>query len=331
MLKNIQVDSFEDLIVSNALYRPGPLEANVPDLYADFKNGRKKIAYLHPKMGEILKDTYGLMVFQESLMKVSQELAGFTKGQSDTLRKVVGKKKPELIKKEKLDEKFIEGCAKNGVSEDIAKEIFKQIEYFGGYGFNRSHSASYSFISYICAYLKIYYPIEFMCSLLTSEIDNADKNVKLMSYVNEARRMGIIIMKSNINRSKDKYIIERGISPSTGKVVENIRSPLTVIDGVGGVASSSIINNQPYKSLMDFLLKINGSKVNIKVFKALLENGCFDESWKLKNDEALAQYEESRSADGKKKQKSIAKQMEYVNASGGALLCFGGEDFEFKL
>jgi len=331
MLKNIHVDSFEDLIVSNALYRPGPLEANVPDLYADFKNGRKKIVYLHPKMGEILKDTYGLMVFQESLMKVSQELAGFTKGQSDTLRKVVGKKKPELIKKEKLDEKFIEGCAKNGVSESIAKEIFKQIEYFGGYGFNRSHSASYSFISYICAYLKIYYPIEFMCSLLTSEIDNADKNVKLMSYINEAKRMGIIIMKSNVNRSKDKYIIEKGINPATGKAIENIRSPLSVIDGVGGVASSGIISNQPYKNLIDFLLKVNGSKVNIKVFKSLLENGCFDEEWKLKNDDAIAQYEENRSAEGKKRQKSIAKQMEYVNAAGEASLSFGGEDFDFKL
>jgi len=331
MLKNIKVNSFEDLIVANALYRPGPLEANIPDLYADYKNGRKKIAYLHPKMGEILKDTYGLMCYQESTMKVSQELAGFTKGQSDTLRKIIGKKKPELIKKEKLDEKFIEGCVKNGVDEKIAREIFQQIEYFGGYGFNKSHSCSYSLIAYFCAWLKIYYPLEFMCSLLSSEIDNADKNVKLMSYINEAKRMGLIIMKSNINRSKAKYIIEKGISPSTGKSIENIRSPLTVIDGVGGVASETIINNQPYKNLIDFLCKVNGSKVNIRVFKSLLNNGCFDESWKLKPDEALAQYEESRSSTGKKKQKSISKQMEYVNSSGNSLLCFGGDDFEIKL
>jgi DNA polymerase-3 subunit alpha len=137
MLKNINADTFNDLVVSNALYRPGPLEANVPDLYAAYKHDRKKIEYLHPKMGEILKSTYGLMVFQEDFMKVSQVLAGFTKGQSDTLRKVVGKKKPELIKKEKLDEKFVEGCKKNNIDENIAKEIFKQIEYFGGYGFNQ--------------------------------------------------------------------------------------------------------------------------------------------------------------------------------------------------
>lgn len=330
MLKNIQVDVFEDLIVSNALYRPGPLEANVPDLYADYKHGRKKIVYLHPKMGEILKDTYGCMIFQEDFMKVSQSLAGFTKGQSDTLRKIVGKKKPELIKKEKLDEKFVSGCASSGVSENIAKEIFKQIEYFGGYGFNRSHSAAYSFIAYQTAYLKVYYPIEFMCSLLTSEIDNADKNEKLMSYINEAKRMGIVIMKSNINRSKNKYIIERGTDPGNGRTIENIRSPLTVIDGVGGVASESIINNQPYKNLMDFLFKLNGAKVNIKVFKSLLSNGCFDESWKLKSADAITQYEESRSASGKKKQKSIAKQMEYINSAGDSVLCFGGEDFDIK-
>lgn len=194
-----------------------------------------------------------------------------------------------------------------------------------------SHSAAYAHIAYQTAYLKVYYPIEFMCSLLTSEINNADKNEKLMAYVNEAKRMGIIIMKSNVNRSKDKYIIERGTNPSTGRTVENIRSPLTVIDGVGGVASASIIENQPYKNLGDFLYKVNGTKVNIKVFKALLENGCFDDAWKLKADTALAQYEESRSSTGKKKQKDMAKQMEYVNASGSSLLCFGGEDYEFKL
>lgn len=269
--------------------------------------------------------------YQEDFMKVSQSLAGFTKGQSDTLRKIVGKKKPELIKKEKLDEKFVEGCTKNGIAENISKEIFKQIEYFGGYGFNKSHSAAYSFIAYQTAYLKVYYPIEFMCSLLTSEIDNADKNEKLMTYINEAKRMGIIIMKSNVNRSKNKYIIEKGSDPGNGRTVENIRSPLTVIDGVGGVASESIISNQPYKNLMDFLFKLNGAKVNIRVFKSLLTNGCFDESWKLKSDDAVAQYEESRSASGKKKQKSIVKQMEYINSAGDSLLCFGGEDFDIKL
>lgn len=137
MLKNIRVDSFEDLIVSNALFRPGPLQSGIPDMYADFKHGRKPIVYLHPKMGEVLKSTYGLMIYQEDFMKVSQVLAGFTKGQSDTLRKVVGKKRPELIKKEHLDEKFIDGCKKNGIDENIAREIFKQIEFFGGYGFNR--------------------------------------------------------------------------------------------------------------------------------------------------------------------------------------------------
>lgn len=138
LLRDIRVDTFNDLIVGNALYRPGPLGAGVHDQYKAYKHGEKKIEYLHPKMGEVLNETYGIMVFQEDIMKVVQVLAGFTLGQADWLRKVVGKKKPELIKKEQLDTLFIEGCKKHSnIDEKVAKAIFEQIDYFCGYGFNK--------------------------------------------------------------------------------------------------------------------------------------------------------------------------------------------------
>jgi DNA polymerase III subunit alpha len=183
MVKNIRIDTFEDLIVSNALYRPGPLEANVPEIYADYKHGRKKIVYSHPLMESVLKDTYGLMVYQENFMKVSQVLANFTKGQSDTLRKVVGKKKPELIKKEKLDEKFVAGCVKNGIGEAVAKEIFQQIEYFGGYGFNRCLSGD-TIVENKADGFK--YTLKDLCDYRFGKKYNAEgcKDVVLDSYIN---------------------------------------------------------------------------------------------------------------------------------------------------
>ena len=134
LLKDIRVDRFEDIIVTNALYRPGPLGAGVHKMYSNYKHGRRKVEYLHPKMGEVLKDTWGIMVYQEQIIKIAQELAGFTPGQADTLRKAVGKKIPELLQKQK--EMFVNGCVKNGIKESIAKDIFKQIDFFGGYGFN---------------------------------------------------------------------------------------------------------------------------------------------------------------------------------------------------
>jgi DNA polymerase III subunit alpha len=331
MVKNIRIDTFDDLIACNALYRPGPLGAGVPDLYADYKHGRKKIVYLHPKMGEILKSTYGCMVFQEDFMKVSQVLANFTKGQSDTLRKVVGKKKPELIKKEKLDEKFVAGCKINGIDEGISKEIFKQIEYFGGYGFNRSHSAAYSLLAYQCAWLKIYYPIEFMCSLLTSEIDNSDKGEKMGTYFKEAERMGIIIKEANINKSGLKFKIEKGISKTTGKELEFLRTPFTAIGGIGQVAAELIVANQEYKDLKDFLSRVNGSKITIKVFQSLVDTGCMDDCWKMRRTELTATYASVKDEISKEKANK-KKQDEYIDKFGDeSFLWLGGKNSDVKL
>jgi len=276
LLKSIRVDTFEDMVVANALYRPGPLKAKVHELYADYKHGRKPIKPLHPKMGELLKDTYGLMPYQESFMMVAQELAGFTKGQSDTLRKAVGKKKMKLLQAQRG--LFINGCVKNGINATIAAKIFEQIEFFGGYGFNKSHSCAYAFLAYQCCYLKLNYPIEFMTALLSSEINNSDKNLKLRSYISQAQTMGMTVAKTNVNRSGNKFRIEKGEDKS-GKKVDFIRQPLNMIGGVGLKACESIAENQPYNGLEDFLKRVDTSKVNSKVYMALVDSGGMD-SWR---------------------------------------------------
>ena len=333
LLKNIRVDSFKDMAIASALYRPGPLGAGVHDLFCDMKHGRKKNVSLHPKMNEILKETYGCMVFQENFMKVAQVLAGFTKGQSDTLRKYVGKKKPEALKEMRV--KFVEGCLKTNidVSEDIANKIFDQIEFFGGYGFNASHSYAYSFLSLQTMYLKVYYPLEFMCNLLTSEIDNTDKNEKLDSYIKEATRMGITVKQPDLNKSSSKFVIEKGISQKTGSIgteIEYIRSPFTILDGVGEKAVDEIVLNQPYADLRDFLFKVNLSKVNVKVYKSMINCGCMEECWGMVNAEKLLDNYEKIRPEVEKAKKEIKKEIERTENYEGTLFDVFG-DSEIKL
>ena len=323
LLKSIRVDSFEDMIVANALYRPGPLGAKMHEMYADYKHGRKPIQPLHPKMGELLKDTYSIMVYQESFMKIAQELAGFTKGQSDTLRKAVGKKKMELLKSQK--ELFVDGCVGNGIDKEVASKIFEQIEFFGGYGFNKSHSCAYAFLAYQCCYLKVYYPIEFMTSLLSSEINNQDKGKKLQSYIKQAMSMGMVVKKTDINKSGTKFRIEKGVRVETGEEYDFIRCPITMLDGVGDKASESIVANQPYSNLEDFLKKVDTSKVNSKVFNALVDAGSMN-VWKVDKDKLLLDYESVKKKVFKQK-KEIKKQKEYRDQYSGSLFdSFGSVD-----
>ena len=319
LLRYIRVDSFEDMIVSNALYRPGPLGAKVDKLYGDYKHKRKPIELLHPKMGKILKSSYGLMIYQENFMKVAQELAGFTKGQSDILRKAVGKKKLDLLAKQKDD--FVNGCVKNSIDKNIAEKIFEQIEFFGGYGFNRSHSASYSLISYQTAWLKYYYPLEFMCSLLSSEINNNDKNLKLGSYIHQAQDMGFTIIGPDINKSGLKYKIERGkriTEPNKGEEYDFIRTPLTTLSGVGIKAVQNIVDNQPYSNLNEFLHKVEGRKVTSKVFEALANQSCMREAFRLPAEEILEQYDKTK-AQVKKEKDAIKKEKKQEEEYGGSI------------
>jgi DNA polymerase-3 subunit alpha len=331
LLKSIKVDTFEDMVVANALYRPGPLGAKMHEMYADYKHGRKPINPLHPKMKEILKDTFSIMVYQENVMKIAQELAGFTKGQSDALRKAVGKQKMELLEEQKI--LFVDGCNKNGIKEEIAKKIFEQIEFFGGYGFNKSHSCAYAFLAYQCCYLKVYYPIEFMTSLLSSEIDNNDKNLKLRGYVNQAERVGIVVKITNINTSGVKFRIESGSRKDSGKDYDFIRPPITMLDGIGAKAAESIVDNQPYNCMEDFLKRVDTSKVSSKVFTALVNAGSMD-VWKRDPNVGVAAFRNHmlNSYDDVKKKvvkekNEIKKQTKFKEQYSGSLFdSFGSVD-----
>ena len=322
LLKDIRVDSFEDLIVANALYRPGPLGAKMHEMYADYKHGRKPIKPLHPRMNDLLKETYSIMVYQENFMLIAQELAGFTKGQSDTLRKAVGKKKMDLLESQKV--LFVDGCEKNGISRSVADKIFEQIKFFGGYGFNKSHSVAYAMLAYQCAYLKVNYPIEFMTALLSSEAENQDQNYKLGRYVQQADSMKIVVKKTDINHSGLKFMIEKGFSKNTNSDIEFIRSPITMLDGVGMVASETIVQNQPYRNLENFLERVNTSKVNSKVFTALVNAGSMD-VWKKSKDMSIERYREvlQNSYDDVKKKvvkkkKAIEKQAAFKTQYSGS-------------
>jgi len=194
-----------------------------------------------------------------------------------------------------------------------------------------SHSAAYAYLAYQTAWLKVYYPIEFMCNLLSSEIDNSDKNEKLWTYFREAERMKLVVMKGNINNSKLKFRIEKGISALTQKPHEFIRSPFTIVDGVGKVAAEIIASNQPYKDLKEFLKKVNGSKVTTKVFKALLDHGCMDESWSMRRAEIIATYDNVKVQIGKERV-SKKKQEEYIKEQGDENLGWMfGDNSDLKL
>ena len=265
LLVRMQPDKFEDIIALLALYRPGPIGSGMLEDFVQRKKGLTEITYLHPKLEPILKETYGVILYQEQVMQIASSLAGFSLAQADLLRRAMGKKIPEVMEEQRSA--FIDGCIKNGVEREIAEKIFDLIEFFSGYGFNKSHSAAYAIVSYRTAYLKANYPVEFMAALLTSEFNNTDK---LVEYLKEARSMGIEILPPDVNKSEYEFSVEDG----------KIRFGLGGIKNVGGSAIEDILRERresgPYKDLEDFCLRVNGKKVNRKVIEALIKAGAMD-------------------------------------------------------
>lgn len=298
LLKNIGIDSFNDLVACNAINRPGPLMAGVGDLYADYKHGKKEIKYIHPSMEEVLKKTYGLIIYQEQIMMLSRVMAGFSKSEADKLRKYIGKK--QLDKLAEAKEKFVSGCKSNGICESIASEVWQMIEYFGGYGFNLSHSLAYSYISFQEAYLKYYYPIEFFCCLFSSVIGNEDKfEIYRKEAIGDERLgvkgLGVKLWPVHINKSTDKYEIDRN----------GLRLPLTIVDGVGESAVKAIIAGQPYENFEDFVSRVDTSKVNINVIRNLSRKrfdafACFN----ISGEEAVTKFELMKKDLSKRKMKN---------------------------
>ncbi|MDD5594963.1 MAG: DNA polymerase III subunit alpha [Candidatus Omnitrophica bacterium] len=276
LLRKLESERFEDLIALLALYRPGPIGSGMLDDFIKRKHKLIPIRYEHPKLESVLKETYGIMVYQEQIMQIASSLAGFSLAQADLLRKAMGKKIPEVMEKQRKN--FIVGCMKNGIKESVATKIFDLIEYFSGYGFNKSHSAAYAMISYRTAYLKANYPVEFMCALLTSERDNTDK---IVEYVNEAERMGLVILPPDINQSDALF-----------KVVDakTIRFGLLAVKNVGAGAVESIIEarkKERFAKLQDLCSRIDLRLVNKKVLESLIKCGAFD-SFKLPRAQMVA-------------------------------------------
>lgn len=263
-LRNLKPDKFEDLIAMNALFRPGPIKY-IPN-YIARKHGREAVSYDLPAMEEILKETYGITVYQEQVMLLSQKLAGFSKGKADELRKVMGKKIKEKLVKMKPE--FIEGGVKNGHPEDKLNKIWTDWEDFASYAFNKSHSTCYAYIAYQTAYLKVHYPAEYMAALLTANLGTLET---LTSYLDECRRMGLRVLGPDVNES--------GLNFSVNQNGE-IRFGLKALKGMGDAAADSLLQerneNGTFRNLFDFLKRVNLRTVNKSSVEALAQGGAFD-------------------------------------------------------
>ncbi|MEA3188076.1 MAG: polymerase subunit alpha, partial [Chthoniobacter sp.] len=265
--KQFDFKTIDDIIALNALYRPGPMDL-IPD-YIKRKKGQTKIKYAHPLLAEVCADTYGLMIYQEQVMAAARVLAGYTLGGADNLRRAMGKKDKKKMAQER--EKFIAGCAAlNKIEAKKANEIFDLLEKFAGYGFNKSHSVAYGWISYQTAFMKANWPVEFMAAVLSNEISNTDK---ISIFVGECKRMGIAILPPDVNRSALKFTPE--LDGESG-----IRYGLAAIKNVGEAAMENAIaersTNGEFESLDDFCARLDSRKINKKVLEALVKCGAFD-------------------------------------------------------
>ncbi|NMB76315.1 MAG: DNA polymerase III subunit alpha [Myxococcales bacterium] len=265
LMKRLKPDRFEDIIAAVALYRPGPLGAGMVDDYVERKHGHQKVTFPHPAVEAALKDTYGVIIYQEQVMRIAVDLSGFTMGQADSLRKAMGKKKKEEM--EKLKARFIQGASqKSGMPEPAARELFEKIEKFAEYAFNKSHSAAYALISYQTAYLKHHHPVEYMAALLSSETSNTDT---LVGYIATAREMGLRLLPPDVNRC------ERDFTARDGQVVFG----LGAVKGLGDVAIQNILQarrERPFSSFFDFCCRLDLHKVNKRAMEALIKSGALD-------------------------------------------------------
>ena len=264
LIRSLRPDSFNDVIALVALYRPGPMGANMHNLYADRKNGRAKIEELHEALTEKLADTYQIMVYQEQVMTVAQEMAGYSMADADELRRAMGKKIKSVMIAE--EEKFVAGCVSQGHPEETGRELFRLIEHFAGYGFNKSHSAGYGLVAYQTAYLKAHFPSEFMASMLTATKSNKDKTAV---YLNECRQMGIEVLVPDVNGSESDFTVQNG----------KIRFGLSAIRNVGEGVVEKITDaraDAPFESFLDFVNRVDVSALNKRTVESLIKAGAFD-------------------------------------------------------
>ncbi len=309
-LRELKPDKFEDLIAMNALYRPGPMD-NIPK-FINRKFGREKVVYDTPEMEDLLKETYGITVYQEQVMLLSQRLAGFSKGDADTLRKAIGKKNQEALAKNKA--KFVEGCVNNGISGEIANNIWADWESFASYAFNKSHSTCYAFVAFQTAYLKAHYPAEYMAAVLTHSLNDQKK---LVFFIEETKRMGIPVLGPNVNESGYQFTVNSK---------KEIRFGIGGLKGIGENAVAALIDernsNGPYKNIFDLTRRVNLRTVNRKSLEVLAKAGAFDDF----PNSHRAQYFHKETPDGLIfLEKVIKNAIDYQNHKMGAQVSlFGG-------
>jgi len=265
LLRRLKPENFADLVALLALFRPGPLSSGMVDDFIKRKHGKVPIRYELPQLEPILRETYGVMVYQEQVMQIASELAGFSMGKADILRRAMGKKDAAVMDAQRKE--FVAGAVRNSISQQQAEKIFDLMAHFAGYGFNKSHSAAYALISYQTAYLKAHYPVEFMAALLTSEMENTDKIVK---YINECREMGIRILPPDVNESEHNFAVLEG----------GIRFGLAAVKNVGSAAVEEILARRKeggrYRSLFDFCNRVDLRVLNRRVIESLIKCGAFD-------------------------------------------------------
>ena len=265
ILRKLRPERFEDLIALNALYRPGPLKGGLVDEFIQRRHGKVQVDYIVPQLKEILEETYGVMVYQEQVMKIASELGEFSLGDADLLRRAMGKKKRDLLAAQR--KRFLAGAARRGIGSADAEKIFAQMESFAGYGFNKSHSAAYALVAYHTAYLKAHYPVYFMAGLLTSEKNNTDK---VVAYLNECREMEIEVLPPDLNTSEMDFVPESNA----------IRFGLSAVKNVGEGAIESLLAGRRevgrFDSLHGLVRKVDLRQVNRRVLEALIKSGSMD-------------------------------------------------------
>ncbi|MGH8952241.1 MAG: DNA polymerase III subunit alpha [Acidimicrobiia bacterium] len=264
LIRSLKPDSFNDVIALVALYRPGPMGANMHNLYADRKNGRAPIEELHPAVTDKLADTYQIMVYQEQVMQVAQAVAGYSMSDAEALRRAMGKKIKSVMQAE--EEKFVAGCVTQGYTEQVGRDIFGLIEHFAGYGFAKSHSAAYGLVAYQTAYLKAHHPAEYLAALLTATKKDKDRTAV---YLNECRQMGIEVLVPDVNESDSDFTVREG----------RIRFGLSAVRNVGEGVVEKIVEaraDSPFESFQDFVDKVDVSALNKRTVESLIKAGAFD-------------------------------------------------------
>ena len=306
LIARLQPACFSDIVALVALYRPGPLDSGMADSYVERKHGREEVVYLFPELEPILKETYGVILYQEQVMKIAGVLARYTMADADGLRKAMGKKIPAMMQEHR--ELFLKGAKENNLDEAKAAELFDLMEKFGGYGFNKSHSAAYAMICFQTAFLKAHYPLEYMAALMTSDMGNLDSVVK---FIDECRSHGISILPPDVNESEAVFTV----------APDAIRFGLAAVKGLGAAAIDSIVEIRSqegsFTSVYDFCERVNLSRVNKRVLEVLIKCGAFDTTGHRRS-QMLAVLEDALDHGSRIQREKADRQMDlFADTEGG--------------